>query len=62
MKIYKDVVGLIGNTSMLRISKLNSLGVAEVYAKIESRNPSLSVKDRLAKAMIEDAEDSGVIE
>ena len=61
MKIYNDVIGLIGNTPMVRISKLNSLGVAEVYVKIESRNPSLSVKDRLAKAMIEDAESKGII-
>jgi cysteine synthase A len=61
MKIYNDVIGLIGNTPMVRISKLNRLGVAEVYVKIESRNPSLSVKDRLAKAMIEDAENRGVI-
>ncbi len=61
MKIYNDMIGLIGNTPMVRISKLNSLGVAEVYAKIESRNPSLSVKDRLAKAMIKDAENRRVI-
>ena len=57
--LYADVTETIGNTPIVRISdKLAPAGV-EVYAKLEYFNPLSSVKDRLALAIIEDAEKSG---
>lgn len=61
MAIYKSSVELIGNTPLLEISnyeKANGLE-AKILAKLEYFNPAGSVKDRIAKAMIEDAEASG---
>lgn len=52
---------MVGNTPLLKIPKINFETGAEVYLKMESNNPTFSVKDRLAKAMIEDAEARGVI-
>lgn len=57
--LYGDVTETIGNTPIVRISeKLAPPGV-EVYAKLEYFNPLSSVKDRLALAVIEDAEKNG---
>lgn len=61
MKIYKSVSELVGNTPLLRadgFAKKVGAG-ATIYAKLEYLNPTGSVKDRVAKAMIEDAEASG---
>lgn len=63
MKIAKDLTQLIGNTPLLevcRIEKEEKLK-ARVLVKLESFNPGGSVKDRIAYAMIEDAEKMGVI-
>lgn len=63
MKIAKDLTQLIGNTPLLevcRIEKEEKLK-ARVLVKLESFNPGGSVKDRIALAMIEDAEKTGVI-
>ncbi len=57
-KIANTILDKLGNTPLVRINKLNS-GSAEVLAKVESFNPGGSVKDRIALAMIEDAERSG---
>ena len=60
-KIYKSLTELVGKTPLLELSnyeKKNSLG-ASVIAKLEYYNPAGSVKDRIAKAMIEDAEAKG---
>lgn len=60
-KIYKSFDELIGNTPLLELCKIEkefSLG-AKIYAKLEYLNPAGSVKDRVAKAMIDDAEQSG---
>lgn len=60
-KIYKTADELIGNTPLLELSnieKCESLG-ATLLAKLEYFNPAGSVKDRIAKAMIDDAEKSG---
>ncbi|MCI7436791.1 MAG: cysteine synthase A [Spirochaetia bacterium] len=60
-KIYKTADELIGNTPLLELSnikKSESLG-ATLLAKLEYFNPAGSVKDRIAKAMIDDAEKSG---
>ena len=61
MPIYKSFPELIGNTPLLELSNLEKkLGLkARVVAKLEYFNPAGSVKDRIAKAMIEDAEASG---
>ena len=61
MPIYKSFPELIGNTPLLELSNLEKkLDLkAKVVAKLEYFNPAGSVKDRIAKAMIEDAEASG---
>ncbi|MGQ1786459.1 MULTISPECIES: cysteine synthase A [unclassified Saccharicrinis] len=56
--IANSTTDLIGNTPLVHINKLNE-GKAEVVAKLEFFNPASSVKDRIALAMIEDAEKSG---
>ncbi|MDE5813804.1 MAG: cysteine synthase A [Muribaculaceae bacterium] len=61
MKIYKSLTELVGNTPLVEITNIeNEDGLkARVLVKIESFNPGGSVKDRIAKAMIEEAEASG---
>lgn len=57
-KIYKKLTDLIGNTPLLELTKYeqdNNIQ-AVILAKLEYFNPAGSVKDRIAKAMIEDAE------
>ncbi len=61
MKIKSNIGQLVGNTPMVRINKLNELGVGEVVAKLEMFNPLSSVKDRIGLAMIENGEKTGVI-
>jgi len=56
----EKITDLIGNTPIVRLNKINK-GGAEVYVKLESFNPMSSVKDRLALAMIEAAENDGII-
>ena len=58
--VYNKLSELIGNTPMLRISGYEGQ-VAELYVKLEYFNPGGSVKDRVALAMIEDAEAKGVL-
>lgn len=58
--IFDDVTASIGFTPLVRINKLGC-GAATILAKLESRNPCGSVKDRIALAMIEDAENKGLI-
>lgn len=61
MKIYRSVTELIGNTPLIELinyQRAHALG-ARVLAKLESGNPAGSVKDRVAKAMIEQAEREG---
>ena len=62
-KIAKKLTELIGNTPLLELNKFSSLKELEqpIIAKIESFNPGGSVKDRVALAMIEDAEDKGLL-
>lgn len=63
MKIAKDLTQLIGNTPLLEVSRIEGEEKlkARVLVKLESFNPGGSVKDRIALAMIEDAEKNGVI-
>lgn len=60
MKIYNSMLDLIGNTPLVRISKINK-GEGNVIAKIEKNNPGGSAKDRVAKNMIEEAEEKGIL-
>jgi cysteine synthase A len=57
--IADSVLDLIGNTPLVRLSRVVPEGAAEVLGKMESLNPAGSVKDRIALAMIEDAESRG---
>lgn len=61
MKIYQNATELIGKTPLLELTHIEkALGLkARILAKLEYFNPAGSVKDRIAKAMIEDAEASG---
>ncbi len=61
--IYKGVLGLIGNTPLVELTNIEKeLGLeATILAKLEYFNPAGSVKDRVAKAMIEDAEAKGIL-
>lgn len=62
MRVYEHVEQLIGNTPLLRIAKAGQDGCrADVLAKVEFFNPAGSVKDRVAYAMIVDAEARGVL-
>ncbi len=58
--IYDDITQLIGRTPIVKINRLAPAGIA-MYAKVELFNPGGSVKDRLAFAIIEDAERRGVL-
>lgn len=60
-KIYKGTLGLIGNTPLVEVANVEKeLGLeATLLVKLEYFNPAGSVKDRIAKAMIEDAESKG---
>ena len=61
MKVYSSILDLVGNTPIVRLSRLEkALGLkANLYAKIESFNPAGSIKDRVAKNIIETAEKNG---
>ena len=56
--IYDNILQTIGNTPVIKINKLGPEH-AEIYVKCEAFNPLASVKDRLAIALIEDAERKG---
>ncbi|MCR5746575.1 MAG: cysteine synthase A [Lachnospiraceae bacterium] len=61
--IYKGTLGLVGNTPLVEVTNIEKeLGLkATVLVKLEYFNPAGSVKDRIAKAMIEDAEEKGIL-
>ena len=58
--IYDNILDTIGNTPIVRLNRLAPEGV-DVYVKVESFNPMASVKDRLAFAIINDAEQRGIL-
>lgn len=62
--IYQGTVGLIGHTPLVEVGNIErGLGLkARILVKMEMMNPAGSVKDRIAKAMIEDAEQRGIIQ
>jgi len=59
--VSKDILGVIGNTPMVRINKLNPNPKVNIYAKLEGFNPTGSIKDRIAVAMVEQAEQEGLL-
>jgi cysteine synthase A len=59
--IAESALDLIGATPMVRLSRVTPSGVAEICGKMESLNPGGSVKDRIALAMIEAAEEQGLL-
>ncbi|MGT2846424.1 cysteine synthase A [Streptococcus massiliensis] len=60
-QIYHNITELIGNTPIVKLNRIVPEGAAEVYVKLEAFNPGSSVKDRIALAMIEQAEKDGLI-
>ena len=58
---YTDIVEAIGNTPLVELRRLSPKPGVRIWAKLESMNPTGSVKDRVAKALIEDAEAGGLI-
>jgi cysteine synthase len=58
---YGDIVEAIGNTPLVELKRFSPKPGVRIYAKLESYNPTGSVKDRVAKALIESAEEQGAI-
>src|SRR5204863_6976421 len=58
---YTDIVQAIGNTPLVELRRLSPKPGVRLWAKMESFNPTGSVKDRVARALIEDAEERGLI-
>jgi cysteine synthase B len=58
---YGDLIQSIGNTPLIELKRLSPKPGVRLWAKLESRNPTGSVKDRVARSMIEDAETKGAI-
>jgi cysteine synthase B len=58
---YGDIVQAIGNTPLVELKRLSPKPGVRIWAKLESFNPTGSVKDRVARALIEDAEEKGAI-
>src|SRR3954454_15622574 len=59
---FGDIVESIGNTPLVELPRLSPKPEVRIFAKLEGRNPTGSVKDRVAQAMIEAAEAEGAIE
>ena len=60
MALYDSILDTIGNTPVVKLNRLPPAGV-DIYVKVESFNPAGSVKDRLALAIILDAEKKGLL-
>src|SRR6204780_4826741 len=58
---YGDIVQSIGHTPLVELPRLSPKPGVRIWAKLESRNPTGSVKDRVARSLIEDAEEKGAI-
>ena len=61
MEFQENILGLIGNTPLVRLNRIARDVKAQVYAKMENLNPGYSVKDRIGIAMIEAAERDGIL-
>jgi [CysO sulfur-carrier protein]-thiocarboxylate-dependent cysteine synthase len=58
---YGDIVQAIGNTPLVELKRLSPKPGVRLWAKLESHNPTGSIKDRVARSLIEDAEERGLI-
>jgi len=58
---YGDIVQAIGNTPLVELKRLSPKPGVRIWAKLESHNPTGSIKDRVARSLIEDAEEKGLI-
>jgi len=61
MRNPTDLLGLIGNTPLVKLNNLSGETSSNIYAKLEFYNPGGSVKDRVAKYILEDAEEKGLL-
>ena len=61
VSIAENITQLIGNTPLVRLNRVTDGAGADVVAKLESFNPAASVKDRLGVALIDAAEEAGLI-
>jgi cysteine synthase A len=61
VRLFRDIIGTVGNTPLVRLNRVAEGARAEIYAKLEFFNPLSSVKDRVGVSMIEDAEKRGAI-
>ncbi|HET6979802.1 MAG TPA: pyridoxal-phosphate dependent enzyme [Pyrinomonadaceae bacterium] len=61
MEFQENILGLIGNTPLVRLNRLARNTKAQVFAKMENLNPGYSVKDRIGVSMIEAAEREGIL-
>ncbi|MFA5994178.1 MAG: cysteine synthase family protein [Parcubacteria group bacterium] len=59
--MYNNILDLIGHTPMVRINHVIAQEGVEIFAKLEGQNPSGSIKDRIALAMIEQGEQEGIL-
>jgi len=60
-KLVNNILELIGDTPIVKLNKIVEPNMADIYGKLESFNPGGSVKDRICLAMIEEAEEQGLI-
>ena len=61
-RIYDDATQLIGNTPLVRITKITDGAPAQIVGKLEFYNPASSVKDRIGVAIVDAAEESGELQ
>jgi cysteine synthase A len=59
--LYENILGTVGDTPLVRLNRINAGKNNTILAKLEYFNPGSSVKDRIGKAMVEDAEKRGVL-
>jgi cysteine synthase len=61
MRIYEDITRTVGHTPLVKIQRMAQKAKAEIFVKLESFNPLASAKDRIGVAMIDDAEQRGLL-
>ena len=61
MAVHQTILDLIGNTPVVDVSKLSPNPAVKIFAKLENQNPAGSVKDRIAKSMVLQAEKEGLL-
>ena len=61
MKFFDSILDLVGNTPLVRLNNIVEPGMATVFAKMETLNPTGSVKDRMAVHMVTRAEEAGLL-